>query len=228
MAAVALLSVFYGFAPTSFLAGLFRAPLPNRLIHIHGAVFTLWIILFASQVSLVTTRNVALHRRIGVYGFALAVAMVVLGVLAASDQMARHIAAGTDGSAVDVRAFYATPLGAIFMFATFVGLGYRYRTNPMLHKRLMLFATLALLQAAFDRWSILLPVPVWGVSLICYIPLFLATMIYDRWSTGAVRKVTIYSAVFMLAIQEGSHQLGYTAGWQHFATWVAAHTPAFH
>jgi hypothetical protein len=80
MAVVSLIAVLVGFARTYFLAGVFRAPLPNLLIHIHGAVFTLWIVLFASQI--VATRRLALHRRIGLLGFGLAVLMIVLGVLA--------------------------------------------------------------------------------------------------------------------------------------------------
>jgi hypothetical protein len=38
MALVMLVTVFVGFAHTYYLAGLFRAPLPNRIIHIHGAI----------------------------------------------------------------------------------------------------------------------------------------------------------------------------------------------
>ena len=34
MAAVILASVFVGFAPTYYLAGVFKAPLPNLLVHI--------------------------------------------------------------------------------------------------------------------------------------------------------------------------------------------------
>jgi hypothetical protein len=61
MAVVSLIAVLVGFARTYFLAGVFRAPLPNMLIHIHGAVFTLWIILFVSQIGLVTARRLDLH-----------------------------------------------------------------------------------------------------------------------------------------------------------------------
>jgi hypothetical protein len=44
MAHVMLVTVFVGFAHTYYLAGLFRAPLPNRIIHLHGAVFSCWIL----------------------------------------------------------------------------------------------------------------------------------------------------------------------------------------
>ena len=40
VAVLILAAVFLGFARTYYLAGVFRAPLPNLLVHIHGAVFS--------------------------------------------------------------------------------------------------------------------------------------------------------------------------------------------
>jgi hypothetical protein len=40
MAGVILASVFVGFAHSYYLAGVFKAPLPNLLIHIHGVGFS--------------------------------------------------------------------------------------------------------------------------------------------------------------------------------------------
>jgi hypothetical protein len=54
MAAVFLVAISTGFARTYYLAGVFHAPLPNLLVHIHAVAFTLWIILFIAQISLVT------------------------------------------------------------------------------------------------------------------------------------------------------------------------------
>lgn len=39
VAVLALAAVFLGFARTYYLAGLFRAPLPNLLVHTHGQFF---------------------------------------------------------------------------------------------------------------------------------------------------------------------------------------------
>jgi hypothetical protein len=228
MAVVSLITVFVGFARTYFLAGLFRAPLPNLLLHVHGAVFTLWLLLFVSQVGLISARRVALHRRIGVLGFGLAVLMVILGVLAASDRLVRHSVEPGNETLEEVRAFYAVPMGDMLMFAAFISLGYRYRSDPAAHKRFMLFATLALLDAGFDRWSVFDPYPLPLVNLICFGPLILATMAYDWWSSGRVQGVTIWSTVFLLALQESRHLVGYTASWQRLAAWVEMHMLALH
>jgi len=159
MAGVALIAVLVGFARTYFLAGLFRAPPPNLLLHIHGAVFTLWIILFITQISLVTAGRVSVHRLLGLFGFVLAIVMIVLGTVTASDSLARHVVQPGRDAVEEVRAFYVVPLGAMLMFSTFVYFGYRNRFQPTVHKRLMWFATMSLLDAGFDRLPVFGPTP---------------------------------------------------------------------
>jgi hypothetical protein len=227
MAAVALVVVLIGFARTYFLAGLFRAPLPNMLVHIHGAAFTLWIILFITQISLVTARRVDLHRRLGLFGFVLAILMIMLGTVTASDSLARHMAQPGADTIEEVRAFYAVPLGDMLMFSTFVYLGYRNRFQAAVHKRLMWFATLSLLDAGFDRWPVFDPFSLPVVNLICFIPLLLLMIGYDWWSTGKMQRVTIWGTIFIVVVQQIRHPLGHTAAWQSFAAWVAMHMPSF-
>jgi len=227
MAVVALIVVLVGFARTYFFAGLFRAPLPNLLIHIHAVAFTLWIILFVTQISLVTAGRVDIHRRLGLFGFVLAVVMLVLGTVAGSDRLARHVAHPDSETAEEVRSFYAVSLGAMFMFATFVYSAYRSRFQPAVHKRLIWFATLAILDAGFDRWPIFDPYSLPVVHLICYIPLLLLLMGYDWWSTGKVQRVTIASSLFLVFIQQIRHPVGNSTAWQSFAAWVARHMPSF-
>ena len=227
MAGMFLVFVFFGFASSYYLAGLFRAPLPNRMLHIHGAVFTAWVLLLITQTSLVAGCRVDLHRRLGLLGFGLACVMLVLGLLASADQLARHTAnPGTD-TIEEVRSFYATPLTGILMFAILVFLGYRNRLHPAVHKRFMLFATLAILDAAFDRWPIFASTSLPVVHILCFVLLVLLVMAYDWWSTGKVQPVTLWSSVILLAVQQAREPIGQTAGWQHFAAWVAAHTPSF-
>src|SRR5258708_32179611 len=71
MALLMLVTVFVGFARTYYLAGVFHAPLPSLIIHLHGAVFSCWILLLVTQASLVAAGRVAVHRRLGILGFLL-------------------------------------------------------------------------------------------------------------------------------------------------------------
>src|SRR3954469_20626880 len=77
MALFMLVTVFVGFARTYYLAGVFHAPLPSLIVHIHGAIFTAWIVLLVTQTSLVARRRVDIHRRLGIAGFLLACLMVI-------------------------------------------------------------------------------------------------------------------------------------------------------
>lgn len=228
MAGLFLVFVFIGFARSYYLAGLFRAPLPNLLVHIHGVVFSAWILLLITQTSLIAAHRVDLHRRLGLLGFGLACLMVMLGLLVSGDRLARHTATPVAETVEEVRAFYAIPLADILMFATFIGFGYRNRFSPAVHKRLMLFATLALLDAAFDRWPIFGPYSLPVVNIVCFVPLLLLLMGYDWWSTGTVQRVTLCSSLFLMVVQQARHPIGHTAVWQSFAAWVGTHSPSFH
>ena len=74
MALAALLTVVAGFAPSYFFKSHFGGPQLAPLLHVHGALFTAWMVLFLAQALLVTARRTDLHRRLGVAGFLLAVA----------------------------------------------------------------------------------------------------------------------------------------------------------
>jgi hypothetical protein len=41
------------------------------------------------------------------------------------------------------------------------------------------------------------------------------------------QRVTIWSTIFMVVVQQIRHPLGHTAVWQGFAAWVAMHMPSF-
>ena len=227
MAAVFLAVIFIGFARTYYLAGVFHAPLPNLLVHIHGAVFSLWILLFITQISLVTVHRTDLHRRLGIFGFLLACLMVILGVLVASDRLARHAANPGTETVEEVRALYAIPLADMLMFSTFIYFGFRNRAHSAVHKRLMLFATLALLDAGFDRWSIFDAYPLGVVNVVCFFPLLAALLAYDWWSTGRVQRVTLWASGFLVAVQQLRHPFSHTAVWQAFASWAQVHASFF-
>ena len=218
MALLILATVFVGFARTYYLAGVFRAPLPNLLIHIHGVVFSAWILLLVAQISLVAAGRIDLHRRLGLLGFGLACLMVILGLLAATDNLVRHSDAG-----VGAKAFYAVPVADMLVFATLVYFGFRNRFNPSAHKRLMLIATVMILDAAIVRWP--LHARWWDLQaaqLVSY--LFLLLLFgYDLWSTGKIHRVTLWASVFLIFFQQVRMPIGRTAIWQTFATWVLNH-----
>jgi hypothetical protein len=83
MAAVCALVAFAGFAPTYWLqlpAGTFVG---SPLVHIHGALFSIWTLLLLSQTLLVANGRLNNHRAWGLAGISLATSMVGFGMAAA-------------------------------------------------------------------------------------------------------------------------------------------------
>ena len=143
-------AVFLGFARTFYLAGIYHTHVPNLLIQVHGAMFSTWILLFAVQTTVVARNNISLHRRLGFFGAGLTVAMVGLGIAAATDSLSRSFA--PPGFPLGPLAFDAHPISAIATFAVLIFFSIRLRSNGPAHKRLVLLATLTLIGAAIDRW----------------------------------------------------------------------------
>ncbi len=226
MAVLILATVFLGFARSYYLAGVFKAPLPNLIVHIHGAVFSSWILLLIAQTSLVATGRIDLHRRLGLLGFGLACLAVILGLLAATDSLARHSAAGEQG--VGARAFYAIPIADMLVFSTLIYFAFRNRFNPAAHKRLILIATIALLDAAFVRWTI--HAAWWDLRLaqMCCYPLLLLLIGYDLWSTRRIHRATLWACVFLIVSQQMRIPISRTAPWQGFAAWVQNLARSYH
>ncbi|MBS1840823.1 MAG: hypothetical protein JSS69_09035 [Acidobacteria bacterium] len=219
MSVLMLLTVFFGFARTYYLAGIFHAPLPSLIIHIHGAAFTSWILLFVTQTSLVAADRTDIHRKLGIAGFLLACAMVILGVMAATDNLLRaHDVAGRDP-----KMFYIVPLTDMLLFGTFIYFAFRNRMKPAAHKRYIFLATTALLVAAIARLPFAFSQrknPVDGALSDIFL---LALVAYDLWSTRKIHRATLWSGFFLIFIQQVRIPIGKTAAWHAFATWVQTH-----
>lgn len=207
-------TVLFGFAKTYFMAGMINAPLPNRLIHIHGAVFTLWMVLLLVQESLVTIRKVGWHRTLGLFGFALAVMMVILGPLAATDALRR----GAAPLGLDAKTFYIIPLSDVLVFAILVFFAWRTRRKPAVHKRLILIATIALMDAAVGRWPVAYLQQNPKAQDLVPFAFLLAVMIFDIVSQKKLLKSTLFASLFIIVVHLTRVPIGFTAPWHAFAT----------
>jgi len=219
MALLMLATVFIGFARTYYLAGVFHAPLPSRIIHVHGAVFSCWMLLLITQASLVSAGRVDIHRRLGIGGMLLACLMVIVGVLAATDLLVR----GSGPPGRDPQFFYIVPMSSMLIFGTLIFFAFRARSNPPVHKRLILVATTALLTAAIVRWPFVIVhrnVPT--AALFSYIFLLLLVA-YDLWSTRKVHRATLWAGTFLIFVEQIRTPIGKTAAWHAFASWVLSH-----
>lgn len=216
MSFLMLLTVFFGFARTYYLAGIFQAPLPSLIIHIHGAAFTCWILLYITQTSLVAAGRTDLHRKLGLAGFCLAALMVVLGVMAGTDRLV----SGHDVAGRDPKMFYIVPISDMLLFGTFIYFAFRNRTNPPSHKRYIFVANTAIMVAAIARLPFAFSQrknPIDGALSDIFL---LALIAYDLWSTRKIHRATLWSGIFLVVVQQSRIPLGKTAAWHVVATWV--------
>jgi len=139
-----------GFMPTFFLPlaqGAFqRAP----VFYIHGLLFFGWTAFFCAQALWAAAGKTLAHREWGVLGaaFAAAMAFSVMSVVVARLNQNPPIPAGP-GSA----SFAWVDVSQVVYFEICVGLALMNTRRLEVHKRLMLLATLSLLNAPIARWA---------------------------------------------------------------------------
>ena len=218
MAILLCVIVFIGFARTYFLAGMVRAPLPSRIVHLHGAVFTLWMILFLIQSALISAKRVAWHRSFGTIAFCLPPIMIALGVIAAIRGLTRGVRIGP----LDPATSLSISLLGIACFAVLIFAAWRARRQPDAHKRLILVATIGLTGAAFGRFPwVEIGFPpaagvVTGIGIMC-----LLVVGYDLFSLHRLHRSTMWAAPLAFATEALAVPIGMTAPWHSFAGFLA-------
>lgn len=230
MAVAAAVTVFLGFARTYYLKSLFPMPALPWLFHIHGALFTAWMLLLVLQVSLAASRRIALHRRVGLFAGLLVAPMVVSGsmaAIAAARGQAPISAAVARGELTRVGPGFpplegmVVPLTTIFLFGVFAGAGLFCRKRPDVHKRLMLLATIAMLPAAFGRamgWLFGGAHPALFFGAVGFF--VLAIVVYDRRRLGRLHPVTLWGGLALMLSFPARLALGKTDLWLGFAAWL--------
>ena len=164
MSAAFVATAFLGFIPTYFepmAQGKFQA---NPVVHLHGVAFFGWTLFALVQTSLVPAGKTALHRSVGLIGVSYATLLTVLGLLAALNSLntATVMGFGAQGEA-----FLIVPLLVIVTFAVLFTAAIANIRRPEVHKRLMLLATVSVLNkskasvvdsAAFQTSTVHVPV----------------------------------------------------------------------
>ncbi|HUQ50324.1 MAG TPA: hypothetical protein VM056_06390 [Terriglobales bacterium] len=201
MAIALALTVLIGFSQTYFLKVFRSAPMATLsgasftpLVHLHGLLFTSWVLLFIVQTALVAGHKVAVHRKLGIAGGVLALAMVIVGVSTSISAAAR----GSAPPGVDPRSFMIIPLGDMVLFGGFVIAALSLRRNKEAHKRLMLLAYISIVVAAVARVPGVLPLGPLGFFGFTFIFL-LAAIAYDLITRRRVHPAYIWGGSIFVA-----------------------------
>jgi len=216
MAILLCVCVYIGFSPTYFHAGMLRAPLPSPIIHIHGAVFTLWMLLFTVQAAFISARRVKWHRSFGTVAFCLPPVMVILGVIAAVNALRRGVRIGP----LDPSVSFAIPLIGIVAFSIVIYAAWRARRRPDAHKRLILIATSGIVGAAFGRfpWDRIGLQPAAG-AMTGVGACLLILITFELVTLRRIHRSTMWAAPLVFASIALAVPIGMTHAWHTFASW---------
>jgi hypothetical protein len=197
----------------------------TTLLALHGIAFFAWLLLFVSQTILARTRNLALHRRIGMWSAVLAAALVVLGYRTTVAMGRRgYDLSGDVGARSNPLAAMAFPLLDIFLFGALFLAAYLYRHRGAVHKRLMLLAVTGALMPspiahltghfAFLRDK--------GFLTPLIIAAFLATgAIHDRIKLHRIHPVSLWIALAIFVVDNLWFVMVVPSGaWHAFAAWL--------
>lgn len=226
-------AAFGGFLPTFWLPmtkGHHVAP----VYAIHGFLFSLWTLFFVLQSWFVASGRVANHRAAGLFGIALASVMTVFGFLAEIKEIQNAGAAGDLNAGLS---FSILPLWHILFFAGLVALAIINIRRPEWHKRLMLVASISILDAPLARPFIYFlgfhghmpvaaglpspPAPIdgispedWAVNLILLIPI-----VYDWLKRGRPHPAYLLSGGAIVLMELLQLPISKSAGWHAIAGW---------
>lgn len=232
MAGVCALIAFVGFTPTYWAqisAGTFvGAP----IVHLHGLLFSSWTIFFIMQTAFAATGRIDRHRALGLLGISLATAMVIVGVIAEINTITLSRAAGTEAH---VRAFAIVPLTVIVIFACLIAAAVGNVSRPEIHKRLMLAATITILQPAIARlFALAAGIPISGVHppplLFSLGPgfasdlLLIAAIVYDWRTRGRPHSAYLVVGALIVIVQIVRVPLATTQAWYSITVGLTALT----
>jgi hypothetical protein len=225
---------FGAFAPTYWLQLPGGTFVGSPLLHLHAVLFSLWMIMLIWQATLVARGRLRFHRAWGLAGIALASLMVAVGSGVAIEELRAGLAAGYADRA---RAFAIVPFFAIALFAGFFTAAMFTIGRPEAHKRLILLATIALLQAAMARVFFFMhvgmvagarpglgvppPVAMAAIPSFCLEILVGAGMLHD-WRTRGRPHPTWEIGAALLAVEIVARTvLADTSGWLGTADFLA-------
>ena len=216
------LVVLAGFARTYYLKPYFGGPpLPSLLVHFHGLLMTGWVALFATQVWLISSRQVRVHQRLGYAGVGLAVLIVAAGLVTA-------MRAGKYGSPsmppnMSSQAFMAIPIFDLLLFSMLFGGAVYFRKRPAAHKSLMLLTAINFLPPAIARIPIA-PLQNLGPLWFFGFPtaLILVCLVIDWRRRRQLNTVFLAGAVLLIASYPVRMVLMGSAAWMQFALWLTS------
>ncbi|WP_447953642.1 adenylate cyclase [Sphingopyxis chilensis] len=203
------LAVFIVFGFLQFALRGFVDPVAAPFwVHVHGVAMLAWLVLLIAQPAFVSRDNLARHRQLGRVGGLLAIFITALGIFTgvASLILDRFPPFFTPAH------FLALTVTESLVFGAMVAWAIRRRRATDWHRRLMIGATIVILEPALGR---ILPMPLmigWFDIPIGLIQLAVVGIValYDRRTLGRVHSATKAVAVIVIAVRLTIYMLSMT------------------
>jgi len=191
--------VFAGFARTFFLNHYFERLHLRPMFILHGIVFSSWIALVILQSSLISARQVAIHRRLGYASIALVLLMIGFAWAMSIDAVRRGF---TPTPAVPPLRFFAISFFDLVNFVVLITAAYLYRNRAEIHKRLILVSTIVILTPATARIMFLFSDQAVLIKAYAFdIAILLICVAYDAVTTRRLHRAYLYGGgLFILSI----------------------------
>jgi hypothetical protein len=193
-----------------------ETPPPPNILHIHAAVYVIWLILVSVQILFVQTGYIRLHMRLGWATAIVSAAMVPLGLVAALVDQARQV-----GHPDYAPQFLALEFEEVFAFSTFIIAGLLSRKNLAEHKRWMILSAVAISDAGFARiWQMginhTFPGPFgwwlqyfWGITLM-----LIAMLAWDWFGHKRVMRPVAWGAALLWGGEVAATILNFSPAWK--------------
>jgi len=143
--------------------------------------------------------------------------MVVVGTAIAIISMRHNFASGNEGAL----SFFAIQVGDMLVFPILAVAAILRRRQTETHKRLMLLATISVLDAAVARWPLAMmangPVVFFAVTDLYIV----AGVVFDVASRGRVHSAYVWGGLLIVGSQIARLAVWHTAGWLAFARMLA-------
>jgi uncharacterized membrane protein YozB (DUF420 family) len=186
------------------------------MVHVHGALFTLWIALLVAQVALVASRRTSWHMRLGIAGMFLAPLMVITGFATLIGAIKRRFV-----PPFVLQIITAEDVLLLGLFSFLIAWAFLARRDAPMHKRLVLCATFLIIIPAIARLPVVGNVaadPTVFYILVNSFPTLLVG--YDLWTRRSLHRATICGVGLIIAMQVAVPALARSAVIGHLIAWV--------
>jgi hypothetical protein len=193
-----------------------ETPPPPFILHVHAAVFVLWLALVALQILWIEIGNPRRHKQLGWLTVGVSALMVPLGLAAAMVDQVRQVTHPDYGPQ-----FLALEFEEMIAFSVFMAAGVIFRGNPAAHKRLMILSAVALSDAGFARiWIIGIKENIpglfgrwlqffWGIFLI-----LVAMGAGDLWHRRRIHPALLFGAALLWTGEIITTILNFSPAWR--------------